>query len=342
MTTTTQTPAPVATAAMQSLDPDAVNALNALRAACQACQDADNEQAKKGADQADATYDGPCSSDAKDRFLALGKAIVDGMWAKFHDLEGGYQSSLRPHENVGPKLHQVYTDIWVVVNQKIAPVVTDVQARGRQDHWTGAGADDYMKQLPVQLSALNEFSQYVTVAGAGVETPALLQQAVFMSFVTMAAGTAEKVKGYAGTENGDRYFQRCAWAASTLGECCDWFTNSLMTGAGTWQSVLDQHVQQMTSSSVTTATVLTGDTWPKATKATDVSKLPTGADTKYAAPSGVGTVGSDAPITDRGTSTGVSVEDAAPTVTVAPGPVTDYGTTPTPTPYQSASTSYNS
>jgi len=74
-------------------------------------------------------------------------------------------------------------------------------------------------------------------------------------------------------------------------------------------------VQQMTSSSVTKATVLTGDTWPKATKGTDVSKLPTGTDALYTAPSGVGTVGSDAPITDRGDSDGVRVEDAAPTST---------------------------
>jgi hypothetical protein len=336
--TTTSTQAPVTTAALQSLDPAAVNALTTLRAACKACEDADNEQAKEGAEKADAKYDGFCQDDAKQRFLAQGKAIVDDMWAKFNALQSGYQTSLRPHENVGPRLHQVYTDTWVAVGQKIAPIVNDIQTRGTQDHWTGAGADDYMKQLPVQLSALDELSQYVSVAGAGVETPAQLQQAVFTSFVTMAGGTAQKVQGYAGTETGDRYFQRCAWAASTLSQCVDWFTNSLMTGSGTWQPVLDQHIQQMTSSSVTTASVLTGDTWPKATKATDVSKLATGTDTKYTAPTGLGSVGSDAPITDRGSSAGVTVEDAAPNATLAPGPaLTDYGS-PASTPgYQSPS-----
>jgi hypothetical protein len=256
MTTTTQTP--VSSPAMQSLDPDAVKAITAIKAACKACEDADNEQGKKGAQKADDTYDGACQDDAKKKFLAQGQAIIDDMWAKFNSLQDGYQTSLRPHENVGPRLHQTYTDIWVVVGQKITPITTDIQTRARQDHWTGAGADDYMKQLPVQLSALSEFSQYVSVAGAGVETPAQLQQGVFLSFVTMASGAAQQIQGYAGTETGDHYFQRCAWAASTLGQCVDWFTNSLMTGSGTWRPVLDAHIQQMTSSAVKNATVLTG------------------------------------------------------------------------------------
>ena len=336
MTTTTQTP--VSSPAMQSLDPDAVKAITAIKAACKACEDADNEQGKKGAQKADDTYDGACQDDAKKKFLAQGQAIIDDMWAKFNSLQDGYQTSLRPHENVGPRLHQTYTDIWVVVGQKIEPIVTDVQTRAKQDHWTGARADDYMKQLPVQLSALSEFSQYVSVAGAGVETPAQLQQGVFLSFVTMASGAAQQIQGYAGIETGDHYFQRCAWAASTLGQCVDWFTNSLMTGSGTWRPVLDAHIQQMTSSAVKNATVLTGDTWPKATKATDTSKLSTGTDPKYTTPSGVGTVGSAAPITDRGTSEGVSVDDAAPQTTLAPGPITDYGTTSTVPTYQSPST----
>jgi hypothetical protein len=310
MTTTAQTPP--ASAALQSLDPDAVRALASLKAACKACEDADNEQAKRGADQASDTYDGMCQDDAKKRFLAQGKAKVDDMWARFNALEHGYQSSLRPHENVGPRLHQVYRDTWVAVGQKIAPIVDDVQARSQQDHWTGAGADDYMKQLPVQLSALNEFSQYVAVAGAGVETPAQLQQAVFTSFVTMAGGAGQTVQGYARTNTGDHYFQRCAWAATTLSQCVDWFRNKLMTGSGTWQSVLDEHIQKMTSPSVATAAVLKGDAWPKATKTTDTSKLPIGTDPKYSSPSGLEDVASDAPITDRGDSDGVSVDDAAP------------------------------
>ncbi len=325
MTTTTQTP--TASAAMQSLDPDAVRALAALKAACQACEDADNAQAKKGADQAHDTYDGWCQDQAKKNFLALGQAEIDGMWAKFNDLQDRYQRTLRPHENVGPKLHQVYTDTWVVVGQKIAPIITDVQTRQQQDHWTGAGADDYMKQLPVQLSALNEFSQYVSVAGAGVETPAKLQQAVFTSFVTMAAGSAQQLLGYAETDTGTHYFQRCGWAAHTLSQDLTWFTNKLMTGSGTLQAVVDEHIRMMTSSSVTTATVLTGDAWPKATKATETSKLPTGTDPKYSSPSGLNSVGGDAPITDRGDSQGVSVDDAAPKPTAAaPSPA------PTPAP----------
>ena len=334
MTTTTQTPP--TSPALHSLDPDAVKALTDLRAACKACEDADNEQAKKGAEAASDKYDGTCQDDAKRRFLAQGKAVVDGMWKAFDDLENGYQTTLRPHENVGPRLHQVYTDTWVVVGQRIAPIVSDLQTRQQQDHWTGAGADDYMKQLPVQLSALNEFSQYVSVAGAGVETPAQLQQAVFASFVTMAGGAAQQIKGYVGTETGSRYFQRCGWAAYTLSQDLAWFTNQLMSGSGTWRSVLDEHIQKMSSSSVTTATVLTGDSWPRATKDTDTSKLPTGSDPKYSAPSGLGSVGGTAPITDRGDSQGVSVDDAAPRPsTVESGPVPYYGPSSTMPGYQS-------
>ncbi len=306
---TTPTQLPLASAAQQSLDRDAVRALTSLKAACRACEDADNQQAKKCADQAGDRYDGMCQDGATRRFLAQGKAIVDDMWATFNALQDGYQTSLRPHENVGPRLHQVYADIWAVVGEKIAPLISDVQTRQQQDHWAGAGADDYIRQLPVQVSALNEFRQYVGVAGAGVETPAQLQQAVFTSFVTMAGGAAQKVQGYAGTDTADRYFQRCAWAASTLSQCVDWFMNNLMTGSGTWQSVLDQHIQQMTSSSVTTATVLAGDAWPKAT---DTSTLPTGTDPEYSTPSRLGTVGTAAPITERSDSAGVSVDDAAP------------------------------
>jgi len=310
MTTTTQPP--TVSAAMQSLDPGAVSAITSLKTACTACEDADRAQGMKGAEKADDKYDGACQDDAKKRFLAQGNAIVDDMWAKFNALQDGYLTSLQPHENVGPRLHQVYTDTWVVVGQKIAPVIADVQKRQQQDHWTGAGAGDYMKQLPVQLAALNEFSQYVSVAGAGVETPAQLQQGVFTAFVYMARGAAEQVKGYARTETGDHYFQRCAWAANRLSQSVDWFTNKLMTGNGTWQSPLDDHISQMTSTAVTKAAVLTGDSWPKATKSTDTSKLPTGTDSKYTTPSGVGSVGTDGPITDRGDSAGVSVDDAAP------------------------------
>jgi len=85
-----------------------------------------------------------------------------------------------------------------------------------------------------------------------------------------------------------------------------------MTGTGTWQGALDDHIQQMTSTSVTNAAVLTGDSWPKATKTTGTSKLPTGTDPKYTVPSAVGSVGTEGPITDRGDSSGVSVDDAAP------------------------------
>ena len=97
-----------------------------------------------------------------------------------------------------------------------------------------------------------------------------------------------------------------------MSQCVDWFTNNLMTGNGTWQSPLDDHISQMTSTAVTKAAVLTGDGWPNATKKTDTSKLPTGTDPKHTTPSGVGSVGTDGPITDRGEDAGVSVDDAAP------------------------------
>lgn len=306
VTTPTSTPS----AAMQSLDPLVVQAFSALRGAVKACEDADNAQANRGAEQAHDTYDGLCVHDAENAFLAKGRAIVDQMWASFGSLQDGYQSSLRPHENVAPKLHQVYVDTWVTVAAAVDPIIADVQTRQQQEHWTGAGAADYMKQLPVQLSALNEFMAYAGAAGAGVETPALLQQSVFFSEITMLGKTTSQIQGFAGTDTGDTYFLRCAWAGSVLSQCVDWFTDELMTGSGSWRPLLDDHVRRMTSSSVTTAIVLTGDSWPKATAKTDTSKLPSGADPKYTAPTGLDSAGSSAPLTDRGDG-GVQVTDVA-------------------------------
>lgn len=45
---------------------------------------------------------------------------------------------------------------------------------------------------------------------------------------------------------------------------------------------------------------------------THTSKHPDGTDTKYTTPSDVGSVGTDGPVTVRGDSAGVSVDDAAP------------------------------
>ncbi|MGV8850262.1 MAG: hypothetical protein ACOH16_12040 [Propionibacteriaceae bacterium] len=304
------TPASTPSAAMQSLDPLVVQAFTALRAAVKACEDADNAQAQRGAEQAHDRYDGMCVHDAENAFLAKGRAIVDRMWASFGSLQDGYQSSLRPHENVGPMLHQVYLDTWGKVAAAVDPIISDVETRLQQEHWTGAGAADYMKQLPVQLSALNEFTAYAGVAGAGVETPALLQQSVFSSEITMLGRATSQVQGYAGTDTGDTYFQRCAWADSVLSQCVDWFTDDLMTGTGTWKPILDDHVRRITSGPVTNATVLTGDSWPKATSATDTSKLPSGTDSKYTSPTGLDMAGSSAPVTDRGDG-GVQITDVA-------------------------------
>jgi hypothetical protein len=304
------TPPSTPSAAVQSLDPLVVQAFTALRAAVKACEDADDAQAQRGAEQAHDAYDGMCGHDAENAFLAKGKAIVDRMWASFRSLQEGYQSSLRPHENVGPALHQVYLDAWVKVVAAVEPIIADVATRQQQEHWTGAGAADYMKQLPVQLSALNEFTAYAGVAAAGVETPALLQQSVFTSEIAMLGKSASQIQGFAGTDTGDTYFQRCAWAGSVLSQCVDWFTDVLMTGGGTWKPLLDDHVRRMTSSSVTTATVLTGDSWPKATSTSDTVKLPSGTDSKYTAPMGLDSAGSSTPVTSRGDG-GVQITDVA-------------------------------
>ncbi len=303
-------PTSTPSAAMQSLDPMVVQNFSSLRAAVKACEDADNAQAERGAAQAHDTYDGMCVHDAENAFRAKGRAIIDRMWASFNALQDGYQSSLRPHENVGLRLHQVYVDTWMTVAGAVDPIIADVQTRQQQEHWTGAGAADYMKQLPVQLAALSEFKQYAIVAGAGAETPALLQQSVFSNEVTMLGRTTAQIMGFAGTDTGDTYFQRCAWAGGVLAQCVTWFTDELMTGRGSWRPLLDDHIREMTSSAVTTATVLTGDAWPEATAATDTSKLPSGSAPKYAPPTGLDTAGSSAPITDRGDG-GVQVSDVA-------------------------------
>lgn len=304
------TPASTPSAAMQSLDPLVVQGFDGLRAAVTACQDVDNAQAQRGAQEAHDRYDGMCVHDAENAFLAKGRAIVSQMWASFRALQDGYQTSLRPHESVGPRLHQVYLDTWVTVAAAVDPIIADVQTRQQQEHWTGAGAADHMKQLPVQLAALNELKAYAGAAGAGVETPALLQQSLFALEITMLGRVTSQIQGFAGTDTGDTYFQRCAWAGSVLSQSVDWFDDQLLAGNGTWRPLLDDHVRRMTSSTVTTASVLTGDSWPKATSTTDTSTLPSGTGTKYTAPAGLDTAGSSAPVLDRGDG-GVEITDVA-------------------------------
>ncbi|HEY3407938.1 MAG TPA: hypothetical protein VGK53_07190, partial [Propionicimonas sp.] len=63
-------------------------------------------------------------------------------------------------------------------------------------------------------------------------------------------------------------------------------------------------------STVTTASVLTGDSWPKATSATDTPTLPSGTGTKYTAQAGLDTAGSSAPVLDHGDG-GVEITDGA-------------------------------
>lgn len=270
------------TTEIKNLDPDIVEAFKGLREAVKACEDNDRKQAKVAIDRIDADDD--CRDKEVKRFREDADKIIQEMWKQFDTLKHNYEEKLRPHENVATNLHKVYTDTWQVVDQEVEPILTDIQQRQQQTHWTGPGAEAYMQQLPVQLAAVTEFRQYVQVAGYGVETPALLQHGAFQNFQILLSTWKEAISGYANTDTGEHYFQRCAWAGSALKQANDWFIANLMTGTDQWKEPLDEHVRQMTSSKVTTPEVLKNDVWPSATSGGDSSSVTPPTESKYTAP----------------------------------------------------------
>lgn len=289
-----------------NVNPAIVKALADLKTAVQSCKDKDDEQAKTAEKKID-DKDGFCRSPEVKKFKEAATKIVDDMWAQYNALKENYESGLRTHENVATNLHKVYNDTWQQMDKAVEPILTDIENRQQQTHWKGPGAEEYMKQLPAQYAAVQEFRQYIQVAGSGVETPALLQHGVFLGFQSLLTSRKEAISGYAETDPGEHYYQRCDWARAALKQANDWVKDTMMTGKECWKPPLDDHVRQMTSTKVTSPEVLKGDKWPNAAKG-DTSGLKPPTAPKYTAPGGASGLPS-APGTERGDGKGLQTSD---------------------------------
>jgi len=272
--------------AFANYDPQIVDKFTSLKKACQACQDADEAQAQQVLTWVESAQNW-CYGKAVDKYHLEGQQHVTAMEASYNALATSYQSRLQPHAAVSQNLHRINEDTWTAVSAALFPIIAGVRSRQQQTHWTGAGADDYMKQLPVQLAALQEFQEYAAVGGAGVETPAMIQQAVFTHTHLLLRRTTTTVQDIARAEVGTTdFFQRCRTAADYLTGQGNAFTK-LLDGADSWRPILTEHIDHMTSEAVTSAVVLKRVAWPEAAN-TDASRLPSTVGSKYARPSGVG------------------------------------------------------
>jgi hypothetical protein len=272
--------------AFKNFDPRIVDKFTSLKEACQACQDADEAQAQQVLTWVESAQNW-CYGKAVDKYHLEGQRHVTAMWDSYNALARSYEFGLKPHAAVSQNLHRINEDTWTAVSAALFPIIAGVRSRQQQTHWTGAGADDYMKQLPVQLAALQEFQEYAAVGGAGVETPAVIQQNVFVQTHGLLGRTKNTVQDIAGAQVGTSdFFQRCRAAADYLTGQGIAFTK-LLDGADSWRPILTEHIDRMTSEAVTSPVVLKKATWPEAAN-TDASRLPSTVGSKYTRPSGVG------------------------------------------------------
>lgn len=250
--------------AFTNYDPQIVDLFGQLRDACQRCEDADEAQAQQMLSWVE-RFQNWCYGRAVDQYHREGRQYVTQMWERFDELYSAYATNVQPHAEVGIDLHAVYAGTWQPVAQALSPIVADVEARRQQTHWKGRSAGEYMGQLPVQASALQEFGTFLRVGGAGVETPALIQQGIFVTVVAFLEGTRNQVRAYAGAEVGtSSFFQRSRAAAEYLTGRVAAFRSDIVDGK-VWRPALDSHIAQMTAPGVASPSVLTTDTWPTAT-----------------------------------------------------------------------------
>lgn len=269
---------PSAPTTLDNLDQLFVSAFQSLHRTLTECERRDRELSKKGVEQIKGRESmvEKCTggSDEVRKFLESGERIIAEMWRQYTQLTENYTGMLREHQYVPRTLKDVSETVWHEVTKSLEPISRDISQRMEQNHWKGRGADDYMKQLPMQLNAVTEFGQYVEAATIGVDVPGQLQAIVFsagsaeIGSATMAIQSAMYSQGTSGM-----YFTACAAASRNLRNVNSWWRTKLMTGEGSWKITLDNHVREMTSSQVLNPIVLKGDKWPRATSAT--TEIPT-------------------------------------------------------------------
>ncbi len=266
----------VAPTDLDNLEQLFVQAFQTLHKSLQAAEAYDREHAKQGVEEIrrrESFFERSCSSEKEVRkFLERGEEVIREMWRRYTRLTECYTGQLRQHQNVPRTLHDVSTMTWQEVTKSLQPISRDLTERMQQNHWKGRGADDYMKQLPMQLSAVTEFGQFVDAATIGVDVPGQLQALVFAAGSTEILSAAGAIGRRSSDAGRGMYFTECAKASGILAREITWWNNELMTGKGSWRMTLDNHIREMTSSQVRNPQVLKGDRWPRATK--DTTDIP--------------------------------------------------------------------
>lgn len=262
---------------LDTLDQPFVQAFQTLHKILTECESGDRAGAERGVREIrdrESFVEKCAGEDEIRKFLEAGDKIIQEMWRQYTILTEAYTGRLRQYQYVPKTLYDVSTTVWAEVTKSLKPITRDISARMQQNHWKGRGADDYMKQLPMQLSAVTEYGQYVEAATIGVDVPGQLQTTVFIAGAAEinSAGQAIKARATSGNAPSGQYFTASATATAILRNLNRWWTQKLMTGAGSWRLTLDNHVREMTSSQVKNPVVLKGDKWPRATK--DTKEIP--------------------------------------------------------------------
>ncbi len=261
---------------LDNLDQLFVQAFQGLHSILSQCDQSDRQRAQQGVQEIRnrESFLDRCKGEKEvRRFLEAGDRIIAGMWQQYTALTTNYTEHLRQHQYVPRTLRDTSDTVWKEVATALQPISRDISTRMQQNHWQGRGADDYMKQLPMQLSAVTEFGQYVEAATTGVDVPGMLQALVFSAGATEIMTASTSINGFRQqSPPSGQYFTKCAYASRTLANVNTWWTKKLMTGDGSWQITLDNHVREMTSSQVKHPVVLKGDKWPRATK--DTTDIP--------------------------------------------------------------------
>lgn len=262
-------------------------AFQQLHATLERCANDDWEDAKRGKEQIESRMSlrertCPGADKERQRFEDDGRAIVQAMWDAYTRLSEQYtnDAGLSKHVRVPATLKSVVEQTWQPVAKALEPISRDIAQRMEQNHWKGNGADDYMKQLPMQQAAVAEFGQYVEVATIGVDVPGQMQATVLstgVQHIMAIPGQLETTTGGGFQIDGTVFFARCARAKAVIDHVHGLIARDLLDGQQTWRVGLSNHVREMTSNRVANPEVLKGDAWPRATKDTkDIPAPPTG------------------------------------------------------------------
>lgn len=262
--------------------------------------------------------------------------LVADAGAALADLTSAYRDKLKPYVATPGSLGRLAGDTWTPMSQSLVPLVTEISMLQQTIHWTGRGADAYLKQLPTQVSALTEFSQFVDRARQGAETPALIHAWIYTDLSTQLEWGIAQISSAATTKVCyANYYERTARAVGVLRALAAYATRTADASTAPWKEAQSTHVAAMRAHGIASAEVLPVGSWPRATAATQASDIP--ATPAPVAPTSAPLPGPSAPPTVDAAPSGVnwntppSLTSPVPSLTQPTGP-TLLGPSPAPQP----------